>query len=458
MIIKKILCSGAAALAITAGVLPFEAAAEEEKVQKITFVQDDDQTEMTTVIYTLKNSKAADLLPFVKSAVLRYNPDSTVNSLDDHANKRQLLIVNTGSDMVPYINEMVKVLDRPAAKMNNGNISGSGIAYGSYLPKFRAGKDMRKVIVGGQVASSTEDSRVRFDRKSNMFYFKDTPSRVADIKRKLEWLDKPVPQSRIEFKIYEVRDSDLKDIGIDYLSWKNGPGLNLFAAGYEALSMRTAETLFNAVSKGIDLVGNVSYGFGGFYTAPAFDLSFIRILQQNGKALINSSASLLVSNAPATEFKVKFSPEYQNIVKDDDHISSVEIGGNADLELAVSDAVITGGKNGVINFAYALNGANTVERNNQGVEIAENTSVNSFATLNGKEEKIIASWEKTSMVEQTIGIPFLCELPVLKYIFGTTTSNAEKTRYFVTARALQVDYNEDMPQGALNEFDEILKK
>ena len=33
------------------------------------------------------------------------------------------------------------------------------------------------------------------------------------------------------------------------------------------------------------------------------------------------------------------------------------------------------------------------------------------------------------------GVPFLCELPVLKYIFGTTTRNKEQTHFFLTAEA-----------------------
>ena len=302
-----------------------------EKVQKITFMQDDTQFNMVSKIYTLKHTKAADLAPFVKSAVIRFDSVSTVGRLEDKANNRQILIVSTAQDMMPYVDEMIAALDRPG-KMNEygSSISGTGIAYGTYKPQFRAAADMRKVIVGGQVASDTKDARVRLDSKTNLFYFKDTPYRVADIKRKLEWLDKEIPQTRIELKIYEVRDSDLLDVGIDYLAWKNGPGLNLFEAGYEALNMKVAETLFNQLTQtGVDLFGNFSYGFGGMYTAPAFDFSFIRILQQNGKATINSTASLTVSNIPEKEFKVSFSPEYQNILKDDDHRASVDIGGNA---------------------------------------------------------------------------------------------------------------------------------
>ena len=431
-----------------------------EKVQKITFMQDDAQFNIVSRVYELKYTMAADLAPFVKSAAIRFDPVSTVTRMEDKANNRQLLIVSTAQDMMPYIDEMVAALDRPG-KMNDYNtiIAGTGVAYGTYKPQFRAAAEMRKVIVGAQISSGPLDSTVRLDKKTNLFYFKDSPARVADIKQKLAWLDKEIPQTCIELKIYEVRDSDLTDVGIDYLAWKNGPGLNLFEAGYDALNMKVAETLMQQFTQtGIDLFGNFSYGFGGMYTAPAFDFSFIRILQQNGKATINSTASVMVSNNPEAEFKVAFSPEYQNILKDEDHRSSVDVGGNASLDASISNAVITGGGDGVVNFTYTLAGSNVVERNNFGAEISENTNATASVTLNFRDERILTSWRRTNKVEQTIGVPLLCELPVLKYIFGTTTSNMETTHYFVTARAVPVKIQDDMKTGMMAEFDELAQK
>ena len=138
---------------------------------------------------------------------------------------------------MPYIDEMVEALDRPG-KMNDYDtiISGTGIAYGTYKPQFRSAESMLEIIEETGISSGPLDSTIRLDPKTGMFYFKDTPARVADIKAKLEWLDKEIPQTNIELKIYEVRDSDLIDVGVDYLAWKNGPGLNLFDAAFDVLS------------------------------------------------------------------------------------------------------------------------------------------------------------------------------------------------------------------------------
>ncbi len=447
------------AILVTASMaaLPF-AANGEEKVQKITFIEDDAQKNMASKIYTLKHTKAADIAPFIRSAVVRYCEESNVSTVEDNERSRQMIIVSTGEDMISHVDKLIAALDRPAKAVKSSNITGDGIAYGVYQPKFRATPEMVDIIVKGEVSSGEADSDVRLDTKRNMFYFKDTPATVEDIKAKLAWLDKPIPQVRLELKVYQVRDSDLKDIGIDYLAWKNGPGLDIFGAAYNALNIRAAEKLVELAGSGAEIIGNSTMGFGGFYTAPAFDLSFIRLLQQNGKATISSSASVIITNSRDREFKVSFAPEYQNITKDENHASAVDIGGDSSMTASVFNPVITAGANGCVDFQCEITGNNVVERNNLGAELTETETVTAQTVIDFNKEHLLASWKRTSEVEQTIGVPFLCELPVLKYIFGTTTTNTEINRFFVTVRAVPVVFNENMAPGTAAEFDKLASK
>ena len=456
-----------AAVLITASTLglPFALQAG-DKVQKITFIEDDAQKNMASKIYHLKHVKAADVAPFVRSAALRYTSDSNVSSVEDTARKRQMLIVSTGINLFPYMDKLVAALDRKASIAKASNITGDGIAFGVYNASFRATHSMLNIIVRGEVSSGDKDSSVKLDEGHNIFYFKDTPATVEDIKSKLAWLDKPMPQVRLDMTVYKVRDSDLKDIGIDYLAWKNGPGLDIFGAGYKALRLSSTERLLNnLVGRSVDLLGNASWGFGGFYTAPAFDMSFIRILQQNGKATISSTASFMVTNSPEGEFTASFAPEYQNITKNENHTTAVTAtqgetpdSPNYALLAEVYNPVITAGKEGCVNFTYNICNRNVVERNNQGVELTEEEVIYSSTSLPFGKEQLLTGWNRVSNVEQTIGVPFLCELPILKYIFGTTTSNTEVTRVFVSVRATPVVYNENMEPGMTAEFDQLTKK
>ena len=154
----------------------------EEKVQTVTILQDDAQKDMVSKTFLLKHAKAADLAPFVKSAAIRFDGNSSVTCMEDKANSRQLLIVSTTVPMMPYIDEMVEVLDRPG-KMNDYDtiISGTGIAYGTYKPQFRSAESMLEIIEETGISSGPLDSTIKLDPKTGMFYFKDTPARVADI-------------------------------------------------------------------------------------------------------------------------------------------------------------------------------------------------------------------------------------------------------------------------------------
>ena len=57
-------------------------------------------------------------------------------------------------------------------------------------------------------------------------------------------------------------------------------------------------------------------------------------------------------------------------------------------------------------------------------------------------------YEKENDVEQTIGLPILCRIPVIKYLFSTVTSIKERTYVIVTAEAvlLHPEEKQGIPQ------------
>ena len=65
----------------------------------------------------------------------------------------------------------------------------------------------------------------------------------------------------------------------------------------------------------------------------------------------------------------------------------------------------------------------------------ETTSIEGQATLELNRERTLAAWNASQRVEETIGVPFLCEIPILRYVFGTTTTSEEKTRLCLTVSA-----------------------
>lgn len=439
------------------------------KIRKIRFMQDDAQMYMVTKVYKLKYIAAPDIVPWVLGAVKRYDHNSQVERLKYKFKKEMFIVVTTPPEMMPYVDKMVEALDIPSPKDANGSIiQGTGIYRFAYSPKQRSTEEMVYIL---NKAVKSGDGIVYRNADSNMIYWKDSLSDGNTILKWAKNLDRPVPQVNLSLKVYEIRESTLRDLGIDYLAWKNGPGLNLFGIGAEALNFRAADAVLNTLtSKAVDVLGNFNLGYGAFFVAPQFDLSFVKILQQSGNAKVAATASITMINKDG-DYKVDMSPAFQNILKDQDNDkSSIDQGSDATISLTVTNPTIcfqppAGSvkfKTGIIPytkdayenlftgsvlFDYNISMATVVERNNFGQELSDVSEVDSDLTLEMKSEKLLASWNREQEVEQNIGIPFLCEIPVLKYIFGSTTKVKEKVYFYVTAEANLVH-----PESSLSQF------
>jgi len=437
-----------------------------EKIKKVRLIQDDAQDYMVSKVYELKYLRADDLAPFIQGMVTRYNTQSKVNRIDYKVGKKQYLTVSCPVGMMPYVDEAVDKLDRPESivgKKEGDPIDGSGITRGTYMAKYRSGQIMVDIMVATGVNGGV-DSLIKYDALTNIIYFKDASNKVEDLGKYLGWLDRPVPTANIAFTIYEVRESELRDLGIDYLGWKNGPGLDMFKAGFDSMSVTSAGTA---------AIQSVSGAVGGFFFAPQFDASFVRMLQQDGRANLVNNATMTVRNSAGT-YTSNFTPQNQRIIKSNNDATSVGIIANSPLGISIKDPKVcyrgtADEKTGLVSpdtpvanlvFTYALNLSNVVERNNYGDELVETSAVNGNCNLLTGDEKIIGYWSKDSKVEQTIGVPFLSDIPVVKYLFGTTTTSVEKSYFFVVAKADVVNPDKEMAaeSGQLRILSDVIEK
>ena len=72
-------------------------------------------------------------------------------------------------------------------------------------------------------------------------------------------------------------------------------------------------------------------------------------------------------------------------------------------------------------FDCSLYFKGVVERGNTGSELNNSALFAGASTLAFGKEKILAIYEKENDVEQTIGLPVLSKIPVLKYLFSTVS-------------------------------------
>ena len=125
------------------------AAEESSDVRTIRLRQDDAQVRFISKIYELKNVSGEELLPFVNSAIQRYNRSSSVRRVTGGGDKDKCnaLLVSTGVDFMPYVDKIVAALDRPGKTGDDGSvIQGTGVAQIAYTPRYRAASQFSEII------------------------------------------------------------------------------------------------------------------------------------------------------------------------------------------------------------------------------------------------------------------------------------------------------------------------
>ncbi len=431
-------------------------------------IEDRDQKYMTSKIYKLKHTQAVNLTPWVLGAVKRYYKYSTVERCNYKRTGEEFLLVNTGVDMIPFVDDMIAKLDRPGKADELGSlIEGSGVYRFVYMPKYRSSADL--VRVGPTVGS--EDGEYFWDRTTSMLYWKDS---LSDGKKSYDWykiMDRPLPQVEVKLNIYEVSDDDLKELGIDYIAWKNGPGATLFSAGLDYLKFDSFTDIAN-VSNGLNVFSNLSHTWGGFMVAPQIDATFIRLLAQKGKARIATSGSITLindyshdpgpNNFKNAKYKIAFTPHYQNIVKDSDQNTQVKAS-SADISLYFRNPIINfnggyekekavtreeGAGASCVEFGYVLRVVDAVEKTNTGENVNNVFNFRSFCSVACGDEKLLATYDRTQVVMQNNSIPFLGDIPGFKYLVGASVESKSKTRVFITASVTAARPESDLSKWA----------
>ncbi len=446
--------SGKALLAVAfsmfaAGVLN----AAEDKLRTIVFNEDRAQHYMTSKVYELKHVNAHDLLPFIKGAVKRFDSQSTVQSLDYKAGGKQFIVVSTGKTMLPYVDQMIAVLDYPSKKVDrNGTaVSGDGISRYSYCADYRGSDEMKQMLEQTFAPGGFGSGFAYFDRGTNMFIWKSSRSQAQEFLKFLKAVDRPVPQLQLELKVYLVSDNNFRELGIDYVAWKNGPGADILSAGFDFSNFYSKQGLENFVSLISDGPVWDATGLGAIMIAPNFDATFLRMLVQNGKASVATGATLTVTNDftaadswDNAKYRFRFTPEFQQIQKDpEDQSTAITASPAMELEFYISAPMICfgddpdkGAKTLMGNWVLTSN--TPVETDNLGTVTVDSNTFNSTLTLNIGTEMLIAAFDKNVKVEQYNGIPFLGEIPVLRYLFGAESKVDSKFKVFVTLTATPV--------------------
>ena len=195
----------------------------------------------------------------------------------------------------------------------------------------------------------------------------------------------------------------------------------------------------------ISRIQDINYSINGYLGEEAAFVGFPGI-EGNSSIIQPGSYLYAISENSANKqgawdfVKYYLSPEYQNIAKNT--LGRTLVGKSfyedekgkrhsdpPQLEARIINPFVCmpgkNGKGGVI-FNYSLFFKNVVERGNTGSELSNAVSFAGSSTISFGTEKLLAVYEKENWVEQTIGLPVLCRIPILKYLFSTTTTTGQE--------------------------------
>ena len=444
----------------------------------VSIVHDNGQADMTTKVYNLKNSLATDLAPFIDGAVRRNNPNSRCDRISFSQESKQVLVVTMEPKMISYVDELVAKLDHKSVKDIDGStIKNAGVRNYVYRPVHRSTDAMYSVINSEIWADS--DTALFRDPRTNLITWKGA---VTDkgIASWLKALDRPVPQVKLTMKVYTINDSDLEQIGFDYVSWKNGVGRNFLGFGFDYLDSNIDVEVAGNTNK---YASNASHSFSGFSFSPQIDLSFVRMMNLRSLAKVKSAGSVVVKNdysasAYATSFenakyRISYKPNYSSIVKNTDDETTVTDASNIDYELYFSQQVVTspsttgrvefhcaGGFSAVFNLTISSEVGKADGSNVGGSPIIDSQTFSSSFRMVCEVEKLLASFTKEQEIEQYSGIPYLSDIPGCKNIFGMTTKSISRVHMYVTLVAEAVVPDQELTTEELGVIAEVgeLKK
>lgn len=301
-----------------------------------------------------------------------------------------------------------------------------------FLINYATLKDIEKIIKD----YLTERGKLQTDERTNSLIVKDTVDSIERIKKIIETLDTQTPQILIEAKIIEAQEEYQKRLGLakgisfgydpinQTLPASSGPGFSFASApttsapGVLGMTVAVYRRLLNL---DLNLQLMESEAKGRIISSP-------KVVTQNKK-------EATITSAEQTSFRV---------------IQQTAAGGSvpvatfqtvtADLTLTVKPQVANDGaismEISIAKSAFGVRPSTDAPPNQTKRNIKTNVLVDNGSTV------VLGGLYQTSSLENSSGIPFLKDLPLIGWLFRSPynpTTNKNELIIFMTPRILNQD-------------------
>ena len=302
------------------------------------------------------------------------------------------------------------------------------------------------------------------DVETNSVQIFDAPDGATKMEQAFkEILDKPLPQVEIHVKLYEVDVNNDARIGLDYITWKNGPGalLGQFEAAGEYFNMNNSGHSHNNVR-----------GSGLYLSYPS---AFFDFLVTKGRATVLSEtrisainrAPALVATGDQITYLTSDNIGDQTITEETKPLAVAGItfpsdgdgiaGGNVrypwrdpsidgsypvaqfaqqnrpissrirTVDTGISLGLVPTIGTDMVNVQLELKVVSQLGYDGSGTPLLGSRQMRDAVALIYGEEVIFGGLTRERRIQETRKMPFLGSLPVIGYLFGGEVSTNQKT-------------------------------
>jgi len=349
-----------------------------------------------------------------------------------------------------------------------------------YMPAFVPARNLMPLVenVGMNTSDVTElwqgQDLVAYDPDLNWLIFDVCNYSCANVSAMLRKFDVPIPQVRLNIRVYEITAENDDKLGIDFQNWKNNEGADLFSVGgryrnnWQALYSNGVMPAKNYGSE------RTSY----FNFNPKWNTRYLDFLESNGSAKVIHSGELLIrNNSPASwecttrMIYVDSSQPVPGTTTDED---PYQVGAyrllsevvnhalaaadappkNADMPVAKGNAQVSTVSSTEFGFTLTVHNVSvnldetlfdiTVDntsllgfQSNGSPRISAGSPVTQRVSLpHGYDSFVIGGLSKQEEVVSRTGVPWLMDIPILGYLFSSESTSLKNSRLIVVGQCV----------------------
>ena len=194
------------------------------------------------------------------------------------------------------IDGIVASLDRPGL-----NYMPEADAY-LYFPRISRASNLKEMLL--KVGSSSLDPQfeiapgtITVDAELNALVIKAPKWNWEDMRAMLKKYDRAIPEFKVTYRVLELFAENDDRIGVDFQSWKNNEGVDLFSTG--VVARRNWGTFFSSA-----IEGNGSSRTSYWNFNPKWNTRYLDFMTSIGKAKCLAQGELVVQNRKSSAIQV----------------------------------------------------------------------------------------------------------------------------------------------------------